>query len=323
MKLVAARLLLAAVAVGMVLAAAEGFLRWRSSDFEAFGAAQELPWIRTSPDRERTFTVDPRFGFRPRLDGEIYDEYGTQRNEYGLEKPAGRTRVLFMGDSVTARRTLVDAISDIYGDERFEYWNAGVESFNTVQEVAFYLEYNAAIAPDHVVLTFHLNDYETTPIAFLDDEGRVVVFALNQPARRIQPWLFEHSWLYRFWLGRVRMRAGDFAAVAQEVHESLRQLRDVLREEGIRLTVLVLPLMQRPGKWRPQERNARLRVLKFLNREGIRHFDLLPPLRKALERGVPFQESRGDVFHPSPEVSKVFAEYLAERALLRDNASER
>ena len=316
MKRVAARLVLAVAAVGVVLAAAEGFLHWRSSDSEAFGAAQELPWIRDGADRGRVFTVDPRFGFRPTLGNEIYDEHGTQRNEYGLEKTAGRTRVLFLGDSVTARRTLVDAIAGVYGDERFEYWNAGVESFNTVQEVAFYFEYNAAIEPDHVILSFHLNDYETTPIAFRDGEGRVVVFAPNQPLRRIQPWLFENSRLYRFWLGRVRMRGGDFAAVAQEVHESLRRLRDVLRDEGVRLTVLVLPLMQRPEKWRPQERNARLRVLEFLDREGIRHFDLLPPLREALARGVTFQERRGDVWHPSVEVSEVFAEYLAEHGVL-------
>ena len=93
MKLVAARLLLAAVAVGMVLAAAEGFLRWRSSDFEAFGAAQELPWIRTSPDRERTFTVDPRFGFRPRLDGEIYDEYDEEVTPEGMQPDGGPREV--------------------------------------------------------------------------------------------------------------------------------------------------------------------------------------------------------------------------------------
>jgi len=314
LKLVGARLLLAVVAVGVVLAAAEGFLRWRSPDSEAFGAAQELPWIRDGADRGDVFTVDPRFGFRPRLGNEVYDEYGTQRNEYGLEKTAGRTRVLFLGDSVTARRTLVEAIAEVYGGERFEYWNAGVESFNTVQEVAFYFEYNAAIEPDHVILTFHLNDYETTPIAFLDGEGRVMVFAPNQPARRIQPWLFEHSRLYRLWLGRVRTRGGDFAAVAKEVHESLRQLRDALREQGVRLTVLVLPIMKRPEKWRPHERYLRGHVLKFLDREGIRHFDLLPPLREAFDRGVP----RGDAWHPSAEESEVFAEYLAERGLLRE-----
>ena len=106
------------------------------------------------------------------------------------------------------------------------------------------------------------------------------------------------------------------AGVVQEVHESLRRLRDALRDEGVRLTVLVLPLMQRPEKWRPQERNARLRVLEFLDREGIRHFDLLPPLREALDRGVTFQERRGDVWHPSVEVSEVFAEYLAEHGVL-------
>jgi len=316
LRRLAARLLLAVFSVGVVLAAAEMLLRWRSPDSEAFGAAEELPWIREGAARGQLFTVDPRFGFRPRLGNEVYDEYGVQRNEYALEKPAGKERVLFLGDSVTARRALVDAIAEVYGEDQFEYWNAGVESFNTVQEVAYYFDYNAAVDPDHVVLTFHLNDYETTPIAFEDEAGRVVVFAPNQPTRRISPWLFEHSRLYRLWLGRLASPDGDFPAVAAEVHESLRALRDALREEGVRLTVLVLPLMQRPGKWRPQERLARLRVLQFLDREGIRHYDLLPPLEQALEEGVPFQERRGDVWHPSREVSRVFAGYLSERGLL-------
>jgi hypothetical protein len=80
--------------------------------------------------------------------------------------------------------------------QRLEYWNAGVESFNTVQEVALYRGYNTAIETDHVVLTFHMNDLETTPVAFLDEAGRLVVYALHQPATRVNAWLFEMSYLY-------------------------------------------------------------------------------------------------------------------------------
>jgi hypothetical protein len=43
---------------------------------------------------------------------------------------------------------------------------AGVESFNTVQEVAYDRSFNRFIRLDHVILTFHLNDFETTPVAF-------------------------------------------------------------------------------------------------------------------------------------------------------------
>jgi hypothetical protein len=178
----------------------------------SFGAAQELPWMRGA-DRGELFTVDPEFGFRPRLDNAVFDEHGTHRNAYPLEKTPGRERLLFVGDSVTARGRIVDALRALHGDATAEYWNAGVESFNTVQEVAFYRKYNAAIHPDHVIVTFHLNDYETTPIAFRDEAGRLVVYALNQPSREVQPWLFQNSSLYRLWLGSTGGDSGDFRAV--------------------------------------------------------------------------------------------------------------
>jgi len=62
-----------------------------------------------------------------------------------------------------------------------------------VQEVAYYRQFNRPIHPDHVILTFHLNDFETTPVAFREADGTVVVFAPNWPVRRLHPWLFQHS----------------------------------------------------------------------------------------------------------------------------------
>ena len=138
----------------------------------AFRAASELENFRLNPeDLTRHFEIDPGFGFRPILGGELYSEYGTRANEYVIEQPTDKTRLLFLGDSVTARGHIVEAIRDLYGDERYEYWNAGVESFNTVQEVNYYRRYNAAVMPDHVILTFHLNDFGTTPIAFMNREA--------------------------------------------------------------------------------------------------------------------------------------------------------
>ena len=48
--------------------------------------------------------------------------------------------------------------------------------------------------------------------------------------------------------------------------------------------------------------------------QSYRQFHQLPPLHEAFDRGVP----RGDAWHPSAEESEVFAEYQAERGLLRE-----
>jgi len=280
-----------------------------------FGAAQELPWMRGA-ERAELFTVDPEFGFRPRLANDVFDAHGTHRNEYPLPKTPGRMRLLFVGDSVTARGRIVAALRDLYGDADFEYWNAGVESFNTLQEVAFYRKYNAAIEPDHVIVTFHLNDYETTPIAFRDEDGRLVVYALNQSSREVEPWLFRHSYLYRLWLGRVRGDGGDFQQVASETEAALVELREVLDASDTRLSVVVLPLLQRPQKWGRQQVRARQRILAFLEAEGIRHFDLFPALEDALRDGVRVQEAPGDTWHPNAAVAEIFARYLSNAGLL-------
>ncbi len=303
-----------AAGLGVAVGLAEVVLH-ALSPAAGFGAAQELRWMRGA-DRSELFTVDPEFGFRPKLDNDVFDAHGTHRNEYPEAKTPGRTRLLFLGDSVTARGRIVSALRELYGDADYEYWNAGVESFNTVQEVAFYRKYNAAIEPDHVIVTFHLNDFETTPIAFRDEAGRLVVYALNQPSRNVQPWLFQHSYLYRIWLGRVRADADDFQAVVLETEAALVELRDTLAESGTRLSVLVLPLLQRPQKWGRQQAQARRTILAFLDAKGIRHFDLLPALEQALADGVKVQQAPGDTWHPNAAIAEIFARQLRHAGLL-------
>ena len=63
----------------------------------AFRAASELENFRLNPeDLTRYFEIDPGFGFRPILGGELYSEYGTRANEYVIEKPTDKTRLLFL-----------------------------------------------------------------------------------------------------------------------------------------------------------------------------------------------------------------------------------
>ena len=116
-----------------------------------FGTAAELSWMRRDGVRS-AFVVDPEFGFRP-VFGVEYSETGTLLNDYGVVKPAGVGRVLYLGDSVTRRGRIIRALMRVYDQRKLEHWNAGVETFNTVQEVEYYERYNRTIRPDHVILT--------------------------------------------------------------------------------------------------------------------------------------------------------------------------
>ena len=288
-----------------------------------FGAARELDWMRSDPTSlRRLFTIDSTLGFRPNLQGELYNELGTRRNGYALEKRPGVSRLLFIGDSVTFRGTIIDALRKVYGEEHYEYWNAGVESYNTVQEVKFYTSYNSGTRPDHVILTFHPNDFETTPVAFFNEEGKLIVYAPNLPLGDMSPWLFEHSYLYRFLIGLITSERRGQEAILEEIRQSLTILRDTLQHDHIRLTVLILPLLTPDTHWSSDEHGRRKAIIHLLSELQITHIDLLQPMTDALKHDLIIQETPGDTWHPSEAVSKVFAKYLQQEGLLGQRKSD-
>jgi len=307
------------IAAGLALACALCEISLRVSfPGSAVGAGTECR-ITRDPRGPLTsvFTIDPEFGFRPVLGNRLYSGYGTLTNAYPAQKRAGVTRLLFVGDSIMARGRVVNALREFYGTNRFEYWNAGVESFNTVQEVRYYLKYNAAIRPDHVILGFHLNDFETTPVAFYDDAGNLVIHAPDVPLDRLNPWLFRHSYLYRFFAGLRTGRHKDRDALAGEVTENLRVLRDRLAADGIAFTVLVFPLFKPVPEWDADERDAAKRIGGILDVLQIQNVNLMPPFEAALAEGIQTQETPGDWWHPGDAVCRRFAEYLGQKGLIR------
>lgn len=299
------------------LGAMEIFYRFKAP-YRAFGGARELPQFRRGgPAVAGTFVVDPDFGFRPVFDNDHYTAFGTLTNDYPLAKSDGKKRLLFIGDSVTRRGHIVDALKNEYGSLKYEYWNAGVESFNTVQEVRYYKHFNRALRPDEVFLTFHLNDFETTPVAFREANGNLVVYAPNVPVHRMNPWLFQHSYFYRSWIGLTTARKTERAAIINDVRASLEELKRMVYADGARLTVLVLPILRPVSDWNPQYRENRGRILDILASLQLRYFDLLEPLNQALTDGVPTVEAGDDVFwHPSREVANYFGTYLRRQGLL-------
>jgi hypothetical protein len=263
------------------------------------------------------FMVDPEFGFRPRLGiGNEYNRFGTLRNQYERDKRPEITRLLFIGDSVTRRGRIIQALRAQYGEDLFEYWNAGVGSFNLPQEVGFFLRHNAALAPDHVILTLHMNDFESTPVTF-EDEDNLFLVSPNQPAIQLNSWLLFNSYLYRLYL-RVQLSdsAASYDAIVTETHTSFKQLQEYLDLNGIRLTVLVLPILRSENEWKPRHKRFRASALAMLEDSGVRYFDLLPVMNIALAEGIAVEEQPGDWLHPNEIISERFAEFLFREGLL-------
>jgi hypothetical protein len=307
------------VATLVALAGGEVVLRLLAPD-SGFAVGREYQWFRQGDARmQDAFVTDPELGFRPRFGSALYSEHGTLFNDYPLEKTAGRRRLLFLGDSVTARGCLQEALAGLDGGDGFEYWNAGVESYNVVQEAAYYHRLDPRIRPDHVILLFHNNDFSPTPVAFRD-RGRLVVYSPELSLGPAGAWAFQHSRVYRLLLGswvRIRRQFADpMIPMAERTARDLASLRDELAGEGIRFSVILLPAFKPPGSWSELERRSRARALELLDAGGYRYFDLLPVLEDAAAAGVPLEETPGDFWHPSEALCTRFAGFLAARGLL-------
>ena len=202
-------------------------------------------------ETKQLYSLDDELGFRPIHGTHMYDELGFRRSEihetYDLEDRGGRTRILFAGDSVTARGLLVEGIRARFGDEKYEYWNGGVTAYNTIQEVQYYERYTHVCKPDHIVLTFHLNDFMRTPITFPDDDGRMRVVMPHRNLSEIHPGLFEWSHIYRHWV--AANRTPDTAEVEKDLRAALERLIELTERDGIRLSVIIHPELNPVEEW--------------------------------------------------------------------------
>ena len=265
--------------------------------------------------RRHVYDQHDELGFIPVLDGEQFDEHAVRRNDYAYEKRPDVTRLLFVGDSVTARGRIVRALQAMHDEGRFEFWNAGVEGYNTWQEVELYRRWNHAVAPDHVILTFHNNDFELTPVTFLDGEGQLVVYAPRFPLQGVDPWFFRNSHLYRLLTARLAGEGEDFSKEAA-MRATLAGFRDELAADGIRLSLVVFPVLEEPDAWNVRQQRSRERILRIADQLGLRTFDLMPALEHMLAEEIPMEEQPGDPLHPNNQAAIRFAAFLKEQGLL-------
>lgn len=302
--------LVAAVTLGEI-----GLRRWGPPDLDMFGDRTKGtpgervnvidPALEAHPDHG-IYQLDEELGYRPVPGGKWFGPLGVRWNDYAPEKPPGKRRLLFIGDSVTERGKIIEALREALGDEDYEYWNGGVVGYASQQELGYYRDHLGDVpAVDHVLLTFHLNDYETTPITFQDGENVVAVYG-RVGSRQANPWLIRHSYLYRWWFTRslARSEAARSKDIESEVHNALRDLTALVKERGAEFTVLVLPWLLERDSWSADQVAHHADVLETLDRLGVEHFEFLDVLDRAVEEGVEIHERPRDVQHPNLEFAQ-------------------
>ena len=311
------KLLFAAAAFGFAVLVAEFGVRALMPAGRLLSPAA----IETFHERARVeasmIQADLELGHVPVLDGEHYDRFGLLRGwgtrSGGVDKQPGVRRVLMLGDSVTRRATIAAPLRALWTGGEVEFLNAGVESWNPVQEITSYLRHQAQLDADHVVLWLHNNDLSESTVACLHD-GQ---FTLCNPGAfvPVDPDWYGRSILYQLYVHSRhtdRLRPEHYAFRAADVERALAQLRDEVQGRGARLTVGLLPIFSAERDWAPHERQTRELELAMLDRLGVEWFDLQPTLEQVAALGLPVRATPNDVYHPNDEAGQLLARAAAE-----------
>jgi hypothetical protein len=265
------------VAFGLAVAAAFAidFVVWRADPVRAYCAKAHV--VSTFLDRECYREADePGLYFEPLPDSPCFPFGQFPDKAHALVKPAGTTRVLVLGDSVThnPRHAYVLPGKSFYelaedalnrrGDGKWEMINGGVLSYNTVQERAYYRSRLRRWAPDVVVLQYlEFNDYEPPQIPeFHRDYRECVASAVPNPLHlganahqtlslRVGVYSLALRGGYAL-LGRfdpvrfppVFYRSGQPADWIAKNRAARGGLADDLEREGIPLLTLVFPILE-------------------------------------------------------------------------------
>ncbi|MFA7479746.1 MAG: SGNH/GDSL hydrolase family protein [Vulcanimicrobiota bacterium] len=307
MKIILKRFLLIFLGIGLALFAFEataGFLLKR----------QKGPLhVPMAEGTLKEMYYDTQLGFFPRVgEGGEYGPHGCLSNEYDVGDRKGRQRILFIGDSVTHRHMIVDALRELYGDQDFEYWNAGVGGFNTEQILELYRRHNQEIEPDHVVFTFHNNDFQLTPVA-VEENGEPVLYIPDHPPMQASHSIIGRSALYRLWL---RFVTPDYERAPEEVKRDVAELQRLIQEQGAKFSVVLFPILASYDTWALREQRSRRQALEILDALEIRYFDPLEALPEDLASCKLLRQEPDDTWHPSSEGGMLMAKFLHQGGLL-------
>lgn len=284
----------------------------------ALGSGVELEFFRHESARWMSVLMVPDevIGFRPKLNTEGgYDKHGLLRRSH-TDEGIVRRRILLLGDSVTARGRIVNAIEKVLHDPTTEFLNGGVEAFNLAQEVDFFLRFQSAVEVDHIIHQVHGNDLRATPIAFRDENGALNVYQLNSPKQYVNLWLFQNSYFYRVGLAVFLSRITE-ADTLREARNNFARMAAFAAERGIKYDVVLFPILLSQDALRRDDRSD-WKILERACRETVQHcVSLLPVLDRMLAGGQPVEEALGDSWHPNDAFAAAAAPVIVEALGLR------
>ncbi len=240
---------------------------------------------------------------------------------YTRKKPANTKRILVVGDSVTygsgvdISTTYPKFLEKLLEREgSFEVLNGGVEGYNTVQEVEWFMRHLRFLEPDVVILGYTLNDRGINQVIYKNQgKGTLIYMAENYPyffpfpGNRYFLRLFRSYALFQAGISGLFIKTGKGNWVRRYVSskdsiytiKALKKIKNYTRSRGIELRVVIFPFFEDWGRYLQYDEHLWIR--NVLDSLDITYLDLLEVFRL-----FPPSWLKIDRVHPS-----VFGHYLA------------
>lgn len=251
------------------------------------------------------------------------NSYGLVGKEYPLRKKKDTFRILIIGDSITEDNYYVEELERRLNSAslkyNFELWNAGVGGYN-LSQYAKYLKYKGIkFNPDMVIIGFSPNDFDlVTAIFYKTKEGFIECYnPTTKIARKINinPFLFKHSYLYRFLIINLNNLYPKQQKSNPGYH--LEEIKNICEGRQILLLSVIFPLLKSLEEYSEQEKSDYKNMLSVLENLKIDYIDLHNCFLK--NDVFILRENEKDYFHPSKLGHKIAAEaiykYLLENYL--------
>jgi WD40-like Beta Propeller Repeat len=258
-------------------------------------------------------TPDETLGIRPVLGTALYDNDGILFHRSVISKAESPRKILFIGDSVTGRGRIVEALAKRLAAPNLSLLNGGVDGYNIQQEVEFFFRYQAHLKPNVIVHQMHVNDLQPTTLVVRGRDGSIKSYSPRNKPEHINGFLYRYSQIYRFYVLQFRSRFSQ-EEIRSEAYGALRKIRDYARENGIAYHVFLFPGLAPYHEWSALEREARDYFMRVSGQLDLNVVDLWPVAERLIAAGVDIQERPRDTWHPNQRFGEAAAEYILERA---------
>lgn len=293
--------------------------------------------------------ADPQIAFRmrPRYTDFVYgsdiviNTKGLRDHEIPYEKPAGKKRILILGDSVafgygtTMGDTFAKQWERWLNEKQPSVWeiiNSGVPAYTTEQETRWFEVEGLRYQPDAVVVAYVMNDPEEThPLRQDGNLDRIEIDNFYQKMAELIPKpvlpFTEHSHLLKFvnrWISYAnpnwkilheeltRYFCQDIFAQPgwRRCQDAFLRLRDRCQKENIFLLTVIYPTMYRLHSLEEHPFTPHYeKIQQFLEKNGIA---CVLPLDNFIGQSVDAMRAYPDDPHPSGASHRIFALRLNE-----------